>query len=170
MKKLVLAGLTVACLMSKTAHADEDQILYGFQGAVIPQENALQSGTAFLGTYVSYEHTIAIVYVGLRLATLISLATQTEPTQLILEPSGLFGLKTRGEKLAARIELGLGPIVDLGSYVTTTYAFHTYLRAAAQYTFSPHMLTIEAFVGPSFLFEGTIGVFPEFGIGVGQKF
>jgi hypothetical protein len=167
-RRAAIVAMLVA--IPSVAHADvtaqDSQLVFGIQGTYVPAQNNL-IGTDILeiGHYVAYSHSISFVHIGFRLA----LSIGTGP-QYIIDPDAFLGVHFHTGRLAVRVDVGSGPLVNGGDGFATGIIDHTYLRATAQLRIVKSVI-VEAFGGPGFVLGPYVaGVMAEWGLGAGWNF
>jgi len=173
----LLAAAALVLATPGIARADDieqtNQVTFGVMGSYVPAQNDLEENVAAIGHYVAFTHTFDFVYVGARAAILYGwLPSGASGQQFLLEPDFLVGLqlKPRDWRVALRLEVGSGPLVNAGEGFATTEIDHSYVRAEAQVTIVKSVL-VEAFAGPSFIVGPyTVGTLAELGLGCGWNF
>ena len=169
----MLALVSTAATAARADGLDQsNQMMFGVMGAYVPRQNDLDEDVAAVGHYVSYSHSLGMVYVGVRLAISYGwLPSGAAGQQFLIEPDTFVGLRFKiGKPLALQLEVGTGPLVNGGEGFATAIVDHTYTRGAVQWTVIKSV-SLEAFAGPSFVIGPyTTGVFAEFGLGGGWSF
>jgi hypothetical protein len=162
-----IAGLA-ALLVSSVAHADipqDNQLVFGLSGMFLPAQNDLTTDTLGIGHYVAYSHSLDFVHVGFRLAFSIA-----SGPQYVINPDAFIGLHYRTDRVALRLEVGSGPLINGGDGFATSVIDHTYVRASLQIRVVKSVI-IEAFGGPGFVIGPSVaGVMAEWGLGAGWNF
>ena len=161
-------GVIAALAIPSVAHAEtsqDDQLVFGVSGMYLPAQNDLPSNIAGIGHYVSYSHSLDFVHIGFRVA--LSIASGP---QYVIDPDAFIGVHYRTDRLALRLDVGSGPLVNGGDGFATGVIDHTYVRASAQIRVVKAVI-VEAFGGPGFVVGPTVaGVMAEWGLGVGWNF
>ena len=164
----LIVGVLAALAIPSVARADipqDNQLVFGISGMYLPAQNDLSTSVLGIGHYVAYSHSIECVHVGLRLAFSIA-----SGPQYVINPDAFIGLHYRTDRIALRLDLGSGPLVNGGDGFATAVIDHTYVRASAQLRVVKTVI-VEAFGGPGFVIGPSVaGVMAEWGLGVGWNF